>query len=80
MAFWRRRPREWHTMYTMQHHRRPPQAPSVLHDMVRSLAQRGGFYARTDAGEPGIRSLGQGSQRLHACISAVETHRTVHVL
>ena len=73
-------PREWHTIYTMQHHRRPPQAPPVLHDMVRSLAQLGGFLARKDDGEPGIRSIWQGYQRLHEFIYAVETHRTINVL
>jgi Transposase Tn5 dimerisation domain len=73
-------PREWHTIYTMQHHRRPPQAPPVLYDMVRSLAQLGGFLARKDDGEPGIRSIWQGYQRLQEFIYAVETHRTVNVL
>jgi hypothetical protein len=36
-------PREWHTMYTMPHHRHPPQAPPALREMVRALAQLGGF-------------------------------------
>jgi hypothetical protein len=40
-------PREWHTIYTMQHHRHPPQAPPSLREMVRGLAQLGGFLART---------------------------------
>jgi hypothetical protein len=70
-------PREWHTIYTMQHHHRPPQAPPVLHDMVRSLAQLGGFLARKGDGEPGIKSIWQGYQRLHEFIYAVETHRTI---
>jgi hypothetical protein len=71
-------PREWHTIYTMQHHCRPPQAPPVLHEMVRSLAQLGGFLARTGDGEPGIKSIWQGYQRLHEFIYAVETHRTIN--
>jgi Transposase Tn5 dimerisation domain len=36
-------PREWHTMYTMPHHRPPPQAPPSLREMVRGLAQLRGF-------------------------------------
>jgi Transposase Tn5 dimerisation domain len=36
-------PREWHTIYTMPYHRHPPQAPPSLREMVRGLAQLGGF-------------------------------------
>jgi hypothetical protein len=73
-------PREWHTMYTMPHHRPPPQAPPSLREMVQSLAQLGGFFARTDDGEPGITAIWQGYQRLHEFIYAVEIHRTVNAL
>jgi Transposase Tn5 dimerisation domain len=73
-------PREWHTIYTMQHHRSPPQAPPSLREMVRALAQLGGFLARTGDGEPGIRSIWQGYQRLHEFIYAVETHRNLNTL
>jgi hypothetical protein len=72
-------PREWQTMYTMQHRGYPPQAPPALREIVRSLAQRGGFLARKGDGEPGIQAIWQGDQRLHECISAGEIHRTVHV-
>jgi hypothetical protein len=73
-------PREWHTIYTMQHHRHPPQAPPSLRDMVRGLAQLGGFLARKGDGEPGIQAIWQGYQRLHEFIYALETHRTVNTL
>lgn len=73
-------PHEGHTLYTMQHHCRPPQIPPRLQDMVRSRAQRGGFAARKHDGKPGIKSVWQGYQRLHAFIYAVETHRTVNAL
>jgi len=36
-------PLEWHTMSTMPQHRPPPQAPPSLREMVRDLAQLGGF-------------------------------------
>jgi hypothetical protein len=36
-------PREGQTIYTMQQHRPPPQAPPSLRAMVRDLAQLGGF-------------------------------------
>lgn len=73
-------PREWHTIYTMQHHRPPPQAPPTLGEMVWGLAQLGGFLARTGDGQPGITSIWRGYQRLHEFIYAVETHRVVHAL
>jgi Transposase Tn5 dimerisation domain len=73
-------PREWHTIYTMQQHRSPPQAPLSLREMVRALAQLGGFFARTGDGEPGITSVWQGYQRLHEFIYALETHRSVNAL
>jgi hypothetical protein len=73
-------PREWHTMYPTPHHRPPPQTPPSLREMVRGLAQLGGFLARTGDGEPGITSIWQGYQRLHAFIYAVEIHRTVNAL
>jgi Transposase Tn5 dimerisation domain len=73
-------PREWHTIYPMQHHRHPPQAPPSLREMVRALAQLGGFFARTGDGEPGIQVIWQGYQRLHDFIYALETHRSVNAL
>jgi hypothetical protein len=73
-------PREWHTIYTMHHHHAPPQMPPPLREMVRGVAQLGGFFARTGDGAPGIQAIWQGSQRLHEFIYAVETHRTVKAL
>jgi Transposase Tn5 dimerisation domain len=73
-------PREWHTIYTMQPHRAPPQAPPSLREMVRGLAQLGGCLARTGDGEPGIQAIWQGYQRLHEFIYALETHRNVTAL
>ncbi|MEW6296853.1 MAG: IS4 family transposase [Thermodesulfobacteriota bacterium] len=66
-------PREWQTIYTMQFHRRPPVLPPPLRAMVRALVQLGGFLARRGDGEPGIKAIWQGDQRLHDFIYAVET-------
>ena len=70
-------PREGHTLYTMQHHSRPPPTPPPLCEMVRTLAQLGGFLARKGDGEPGIKTIWQGYQRLQDFIYAVDTYRTV---
>ena len=73
-------PREWQTLYTMQFHSAPPPQPPPLRNMVRALAQLGGFLARTRDGEPGIQSIWQGYQRLHEFIYALEMHRAVNPL
>ena len=71
-------PREWQTIYTMQYHSPPPEQPPPLWDTVRALAQLGGFLARTGDGEPGIKAIWQGYQRLHEFIYAIETHLAVN--
>jgi hypothetical protein len=71
-------PQEWCTLYTRPHHCHPPPTPPPRREMVRSLAQLGGFFARPRDGEPGIKAIWQGYQRLHACISAIATYRTVN--
>jgi hypothetical protein len=63
-----------------EHHGHPPPTPPPLGEMVRSLAQLGGFLARTRDGEPGIQTIWQGYQRLHECIYAIDTYRTVNAL
>jgi len=67
-------PHEWQAIYTMPYRSRPPAQPPPLRDTVRALAQLGGFLARRGDGEPGIKSIWQGYQRLHDFIYAVETH------
>jgi hypothetical protein len=73
-------PQEWYTLYTMQHHCHPPPTPPPLREMVRNLAQLGGFLARQGDGEPGIKAIWQGYQRLHEFIYAIDTYRTVNAL
>jgi hypothetical protein len=68
---------EWRTIYMMQSHSPPPKQPPPLWDTVRALAQLGGFLARTGDGEPGIKSVWQGYQRLYEFIYAIETHLAV---
>jgi hypothetical protein len=71
-------PQEWSTLDTVQHHCHPPPTPPPLREMVRSLAQLGGFLARQGDGEPGIKAIWQGYQRRHEFIYAIHTYRTVN--
>jgi len=73
-------PREWQAVYTRPSHRRPPAQPPPLRDIVRALAQLGGFLARTGDGAPGLQSIWHGYQRLHNFLYAVETYLAVNAL
>jgi hypothetical protein len=71
-------PREWQTIYMMQYHSPPPDQPPPLRATVRALAQLGGFLARAGDGEPGLKAIWQGYQRLHEFIYAIETRLAVN--
>jgi len=73
-------PREWQAIYLMRYHSPPPAQPPPLRDTVRALAQLGGFLARSGDGEPGIKSIWQGYQRLHEFIYAIATHLAANAL
>ena len=73
-------PQEWYTLYTRPHHYHPPPTPPSLREMVRSLAPLGEFFARQGDGKPGIKAIWQGYQRLHECIYAIDTYRTINGL
>ena len=73
-------PREWRAIDTMQYRSPPPDQPPPLRETVRALAQLGGCLARKGDGEPGLKSLWPGYQRLHEFIYAIETHLAVNAL
>jgi hypothetical protein len=57
---------EWHALYATIHRttQLPPQPPTVG-QVVRWIAQLGGFLARKGDGHPGITAIWRGWQRLH---------------
>jgi IS4 transposase len=71
-------PHEWQTIYTMHYRCHPPQEPPPLREIIRCLARLGGFLARSGDGEPGVQTIWQGYQRLHAFSYALETYRAVN--
>ena len=59
------RPVEWQALYAFVHRtQRLPEAPPSLHQVVRWIGQLGGFLGRTGDGEPGVKVLWRGWQRL----------------
>jgi hypothetical protein len=73
-------PQAWATLSMLPPHGHPPPAPPPLREMVRSLAPLGGFFARQGDGEPGIKAIWQGDQRLQECIDAIDPYRTVNAV
>jgi hypothetical protein len=57
---------EWQALYCTIHKTPiPPVSPPNLNTCVRWIAQLGGFLARKGDGEPGVKTIWQGLQRLH---------------
>ena len=59
-------PYEWQALYaTIHHHVYPDTEPPTLAQVVRWIAQLGGFLGRKGDGEPGVKVLWRGLIRLH---------------
>jgi hypothetical protein len=58
-------PSEWKAVYQVTQKRKPPKTPPKLQEMVRMVAQLGGYVNRTRADEPGAETIWKGLQRVH---------------
>jgi hypothetical protein len=58
-------PAEWKSAWRVVHRSRPPVQPPKLRDMVRMVAQLGGYVNRSRKDEPGPQTVWLGLQRLH---------------
>ena len=58
-------PAEWKSVYSVVHKRPPPKTPPNLQEMVRMVAQLGGFVNRKRTDEPGPQTVWLGLQRTH---------------
>jgi hypothetical protein len=62
---------EWQALFCITHHvSTPPEEPPSLHQAVRWIAQLGGFLGRTGDGEPGVKVIWRGLQRLNDIAAA----------
>ena len=66
---------EWTGAYVLNR-KKPPKQPPSVRDVVRLIAQLGGFLARKGDGEPGVKSLWLGIVRLRDYALTVERFRT----
>lgn len=68
--------REWQALYCYIHQTTtPPVEPPSLHQATRWIAQLGGFLGRKGDGEPGVKVLWRGWQRLH---DIADTYQLFH--
>lgn len=58
-------PSEWKSVYQVVHRKPPPDKPPRLQEMVRLVAQLGGYINRKRDDEPGPQTVWLGLQRLH---------------
>ena len=58
-------PAEWKSVYQVIHKKPPPSTPPKLRDMIRMVAQLGGYVNRQRTDEPGPQTVWLGLQRLH---------------
>ena len=54
---------EWKGAYILAK-KNPPSTPPSLREMIRQIAMLGGFLGRKGDGEPGVKTLWQGLQRV----------------
>ena len=58
-------PAEWKSVYRVVHRQPPPSTPPKLQEMVRMIAQLGGYVNRKRPDEPGPQTVWLGLQRMH---------------
>jgi hypothetical protein len=58
-------PAEWRSVYQVVHRRAPPTTPPTLAEMVRIVAQLGGYVNRKRDDPPGPQTIWLGLQRVH---------------
>ncbi|SEI28572.1 Transposase Tn5 dimerisation domain-containing protein, partial [Paraburkholderia hospita] len=54
---------EWRAAYILNK-KKPPRTPPRMNEAVRLVAMLGGFLARKGDGEPGVKTIWQGLQRV----------------
>jgi len=68
---------EWQALYCTIHSTpRPTELPPTLSNCIRWIAKLGGFLGRKGDGEPGVKTLWRGWQRLHdhCCYMEISFH------
>jgi hypothetical protein len=70
-------PDEWQAVYVLNK-LKPPDKPPTLNEVVRLVARLGGFLARKSGGEPGVKTIWLGVQRIIDFASGIRYFREHH--
>ncbi|MBV8121704.1 MAG: IS4 family transposase [Alphaproteobacteria bacterium] len=71
---------QWKAVIVFKTRKPPPVHPPSLRQMIRSIAQLGGFLARKADGEPGTQTLWRGLQRMDDITAAFRSFRTAYAM
>lgn len=69
---------EWQTAYIVAKKEKPPSKPPKLNEMIKIIAQLGGFLGRKGDGDPGPTVMWKGLRNIHAYIEAREVFEDVY--
>lgn len=70
-------PLEWQVLYVVLWKAPPPTGPPTLREMTRALARLGGFLGRKHDGDPGVKVLWRGWQRLTDLVAGAQLFRHI---
>jgi hypothetical protein len=71
---------QWKAVIVFKTRKPPPEQAPSLRQMIRSIAQLGGFLARKSDGEPGTQTLWRGLQRMDDITAAFRSFRTAYAM
>jgi hypothetical protein len=71
---------QWKAVIVFKTRKPPPEQPPSLRQMIRSIAQLGGFLARKSDGEPGTQTLWRGLQRMDDITAAFRSFRNAYAM
>ena len=71
---------QWKAVIVFKTRKPPPEQPPSLRQMIRSIAQLGGFLARKSDGEPGSQTLWRGLQRMDDITAAFRSFTTAYAM
>lgn len=69
---------EWQAAYILAK-KPPPKKPPCIREVIRQIAMLGGFLGRKGDGEPGVKTLWQGLQRVRDFVEGLNYARRIHV-
>lgn len=73
-------PHEWKLVWVLKYKKPPPKKTPTNREIVRLIAQLGGFLARKGDGEPGAKTIWRGLEKLNNMMEAVQAFHSLEKL